>query len=112
MYRLTYIAMRVKARSGAMRSSSIVPSDLVSGEDLTPESVAKSRMTMIGAAEDSVSCRVWSPGSGVVSALAGLLETWSALFGVSPSLSSKVATVLSRRSSLPRGQYFEVYIGG
>jgi hypothetical protein len=86
-----------------MRSSSTDPRDLVSGDGSRPGSVARSRMTMIGAAEDSVSLKaagVGSPASELVSALAGVFESLPMLAGPSPSLSRRVATVLSRRSSL------------
>lgn len=98
-----YIEIRVRARSGAMRSSRVAPKDFVSGDGLIPESVAKSRMTMIGAAEVSVSLNGpggGSPASEVVSALAGVFDSFPTLGGPSPSLSNSVATVLSRRSSL------------
>lgn len=100
----SYIEMRVRARSGVIRSSRTAPRDLVSGDGLTPESVAKSRMTIIGAAEVSVSLNGpgggGSPASEVVSALAGVFDSFPTLGGPSPSLSKRVATVLSRRSSL------------
>lgn len=99
----SYIEISVRARSGSINSSSVDPKDLVSGNGLTPGSVAKSRMTMIGAAEGSVSLNaagVGSPVSGVVSALAGVFDSFPMLGGPSPSLSRRVATVFSRRSNL------------
>lgn len=99
----SYMEMRVRARSGVIRSSRTAPRDLVSGDGRTPESVAKSRMTIIGAAEVSVSLNGpggGSPASEVVSALAGVFDSFPTLGGPSPSLSKRVATVLSRRSSL------------
>ena len=97
----TYIEIKVRARSGAIISSRAVSRDLATGTGSIPVSAARSRMTMIGAAEDSVSLKAASPVSGVVRALAALLDSWSDLpAGPSPSRSSKVATVLSRRSKL------------